>query len=451
VNPQVPISLWPDPAALGPVTDLYQLTMMAGYHALGKQNQRATFEMFVRKMPPNRAYLVFGGLEQAIGDLLRLEFSAEQVASLRRWPVFANVDPSFFDWLATLRFEGDVWAVPEGTIFFPGEPVIRVEASLAEAQWVETFLLASIGFPTLVASKAARVVRAAAGRPVYDFGARRAPGPHAGFLVARASYLAGCAGTSHAEAARLLGIPCVGTMAHSWIESFASESEAFAAFARIFPAASTLLVDTYDTEHGVAHAAEIEPAVQAVRLDSGDLLDLARKARRYLDSHGRGDVKIFATGDLDETSIARLVAADAPIDGLGVGTELATSRDAPALAVVYKLVAIDGAGRIKLSPGKKTYPLAKQVYRARDPSGRFVADRVTRWDERGDGEPLLVPVVRGGKLAEPLPALDQIRACCARQLAALPEELRSLEGVAPYPVSYSAALEAEERRLASMA
>jgi nicotinate phosphoribosyltransferase len=361
--------------------------------------------------------------------------------------VFANVDRSFFDWLQTLRFEGDVWAMPEGTVFFAGEPMIRVEAPLAQAQWVETFLLASVGFPTLVASKAARVVQAAAGRPVYDFGARRAPGPHAGFLVARASYLAGCAGTSHVDAARLLGMPCVGTMAHSWIESFDSEAEAFASFTRIFPGASTLLVDTYDTEHGVAKAAAIESPVQAIRLDSGDLLDLARKARRYLDAHGRRGVQIFATGDLDETSIARLVAADAPIDGLGVGTEMATSRDAPALAVVYKLVALDGAGRIKLSPGKRTYPLAKQVYRARDGRERFLCDLVTRWDEAADGEPLLVPVVRGGKLVSALPTLAASRERCARQLAALPGELRDLDRAASYPVSYSAALQAEERRL----
>jgi nicotinate phosphoribosyltransferase len=429
------------------VTDLYQLTMMAGYHALGKTNQHAVFEMFVRKMPPNRSYLVFAGLEQAIGDLLRLGFSNDQVESLRRWPVFAKVDPSFFDWLQTLRFAGNVWAMPEGTVFFPGEPIIRIEASLAQAQWVETFLLASVGFPTLVASKAARVVQAAAGRPVYDFGARRAPGPHAGFLVARASYLAGCTGTSHAEAARRLGIPCVGTMAHSWIESFASEAEAFASFTRVFPEASTLLVDTYNTEQGVAQAAAIEPPVQAVRLDSGDLLDLAQKARRYLDEHGREGVQIFATGDLDETSIAHLVAAAAPIDGLGVGTEMATSRDAPALAVVYKLVAIDGAGRIKLSPGKRTYPLAKQVYRVHDRLGQFVSDSVTRADEAAEGAPLLVPVVQDGKLIASLPKLEAIREYRARQCAALPVELRDLDTVAVYPVSYSAALQAEERRL----
>ena len=256
MTPDPPVSLWPDPAALGPMTDLYQLTMMAGYRALGKENQRATFEMFVRKLPAHRAYLVFAGLEQALGDLLRLAFSAEQIESLRRWPVFAAIDPAFFEWLAELRFGGDVWAMPEGTVFFPGEPVVRVEAPLAQAQWVETFLLASLGYPTLVASKAARIVHAAAGRPVSDFGARRGPGPHAGLIAARSAYLAGCSSTSNVEAAiRTSRHPCSGTMAHSWVQSFATEPEAFVAYARNFPEATTLLVDTWPTRQlGVSHA-----------------------------------------------------------------------------------------------------------------------------------------------------------------------------------------------------
>jgi nicotinate phosphoribosyltransferase len=444
-----PVSLWPDPAALGPLTDLYQLTMMAGYRALGKENQRATFEMFVRKLPAHRAYLVFAGLEQALGDLLRLAFSYEQIESLRHWPVFANINPEFFEWLGELRFEGDVWALPEGTVFFPGEPVVRVEAPLAQAQWVETFLLASLGYPTLVASKAARIVHAAAGRPVADFGARRAPGPQSGLIAARSAYIAGCSSTSHVEAGIRLGIPCSGTMAHSWVQSFATEPEAFAAYVRNFPAAATLLVDTYDTALGVSHAAAIEPPIQAVRLDSGDLGELARKARTELDSHHRRDVRILASGDLDEWSIARLVAAGAPIDAFGVGTEMATSRDAPALAIVYKLVAVDGEGRIKLSPGKKSYPGAKQVYRCRDAQGRFVADRITRDQEPAEGEPLLVPVVRAGKLVAGLPGLDVIRGRCRDQLAALPQGLLGPDAAPSYRVEYSPALEADADRLAT--
>jgi nicotinate phosphoribosyltransferase len=282
---------------------------------------------------------------------------------------------------------------------------------------------------------------------VHDFGARRAPGPQSGLIAARAAYLAGCAATSHVEAAIRLGIPCSGTMAHSWVQSFADEPAALAAYANIFPTATTLLVDTYDTLAGVAHAADIEPPIQAVRLDSGDLLDLSRAARSLLDRRDRNAVRIFASGDLDEWRIDHLLAAGAPIDGFGVGTEMVTSRDAPALSLVYKLVAIDGAGRIKLSIGKKSYPLAKQVDRLRDADGRFCADRVIRWDEPPEGELLLTEVMRGGKLTAPLPDLDQIRRRCADQIAALPEWIRAFDVEPDYPVSFSAALENEARRL----
>jgi nicotinate phosphoribosyltransferase len=445
--PDPPVSLWPDPVALGPVTDLYQLTMMAGYSMTGRQEGRATFEMFVRRLPKGRAYLVFAGLEQAVGDLLRLRFSPEQVEYVRGLPAFAHVDTSFFDALARLRFKGDVWAVPEGTVVFAGEPLLRVEAALAQAQWVETFLLASIGYPTLVASKAARVVEAAAGRPVYDFGLRRGHGPHAGMLAARASYLAGCAGTSNVEAARRLGIPCSGTMAHSWVQSFATEAESFRAFAEVFPESSTLLVDTYDTEQGVHNAAAIEPPVTAVRIDSGNLLDLARTARAILDDSGRPGTRILGSGDLDERSVHELVVAGAPYDAFGVGTELITSRDAPALSLVYKLVELNGQGRIKLSPGKKTYPLGKQVYRQRDASGKFSRDVVTKADEPWEGEPLLRHVVRQGELVAPLPSLDAIRGRCREQLAALPDSLRGVDAEAVYPLAYSDILEDEAKRL----
>jgi nicotinate phosphoribosyltransferase len=442
-----PVYLWPEADALGTLTDLYQLTMMAGYQALGKESERATFEMFVRGMPPHRSYLIFAGLEQAVGDLLRLAFTREQAEALRSWPVFASVSPEFFDRLPELRFEGDVWAMPEGSVCFAGEPVIRVEGSLDQAQWVETFLLASIGYPTLVASKASRIVRAAAGRPVYDFGARRAPGPHAGVLAARAAYLAGCAGTSHVDAALRLGIPCTGTMAHSWVESFAEEAEAFASFARLFQAAATMLVDTYSTEAGVTRAGSIEPPVQAIRLDSGDLATLAVKSRAWLDSHDRGGVQIVASGDLNEDSIARLIAAGAPIDVFGVGTELVTSRDSPALSLVYKLVALDGSGRIKLSPHKRTYPLAKQVFRRRDSAGRISGDHVAAADEKVEGEPMLIQVVRGGRLVAPLPQLEAIRRRCADEVSALPVAILAREGTPAYPVTYSPLLRAEHERL----
>lgn len=443
-----PISLWPDPEALGPLTDLYQLTMMGGYYSLGMDRCQATFELFVRKLPKGRAYLVFAGLEQALGDLMRLAFSAEQVEAIRGLPVFAAASPAFFETLATIRFEGDLWAVPEGTVVFAGEPLIRVQAPLPQAQWVETLLLASVVYPTLVASKAARIVEAAAGRPVYDFGLRRGHGPYAGLLGARAAYLGGCAGTSNVEAAIRLGIACAGTMAHSWVQSFDDEADAFAAFAKLYPG-GTMLVDTYDTETGVRRAAGIEPPVGAVRLDSGDLDALSRKARAILDSAGRGETRIVASGDLDEFRIGDLVKAGAPIDAFGVGTELITSRDAPALGAVYKLVELDGAGRIKLSSGKQTYPMAKQIYRRRDVEGRFAGDQVTRADESAEGEPLLVPMLRGGRLAQPLPALEEIRSHCARQVDAMPDRLRGPDAEPDYPVAYSPLLENEAKRLAS--
>ncbi|HEX8198969.1 MAG TPA: nicotinate phosphoribosyltransferase [Isosphaeraceae bacterium] len=445
-EPEPPVSLWPDPDALGPVTDLYQLTMMAGYVAAGLAEAPATFELFVRRLPPGRAYLVVAGLEQAIGDLGRLAFSRAQVDALRSLPAFRGVDPALLDGLEGIRFRGDVWAVPEGSVVFAGEPLVRVEAPLAQAQWIETYLIASLSYPTSVASKAARIVAAAPGRSLMEFGTRRGHGPLAGILCARAAYLAGFDATSNVEAALKLGIPCSGTMAHSWVQSFPTEPEAFAAFARVYPGA-TLLVDTYDTAAGARHAAAIDPPIGAIRLDSGDLAELSRVARQILDDHGRHAARIVASGDLDERKIAALVAAGAPIDAFGVGTELITSRDAPALAMVYKLVALDGRGRIKLSPGKKTYPLAKQVFRRRDGQGRFLGDHVTRADEVAEGEPLLVPILRGGERVRPLPPLGSIREHCREQLASLPDGLRGLDAESSYPISYSTALDDEARRL----
>ena len=442
-----PVSLWPDPQALGAVTDLYQLTMMAGYRQQGMGADPAVFELFVRRLPPGRSYLVWAGLEQALGDLRRLRFSPEQVEGLRRLPAFRGFDGEFFEWLGELRFTGDVWAMPEGTVAFPGETLLRVEAPLPQAQWVETFLLASLCYPTLVASKAGRIVDAAGGRSLIEFGLRRGHGAAAGLLAARAAYLAGFEGTSNVEAALRLGIPCYGTMAHAWVQAFPTEREAFAAYARTFPGATTLLVDTFDTPEGVREAARIEPPIQAIRLDSGDLGALAKQAREILDAADRKGVRIMASSDLDEYRIAELLADGAPIDAFGVGTELITSRDAPALSMVYKLVACGGRGRVKLSVGKRTYPLAKQVWRRYDEAGRMVGDHVTAADEVAEGRPMLVPVMRAGELTEPLPSLDTIRHRCAEGRAGLPESLRSLKGEASYPVTYSDHLEREAQRL----
>ena len=445
--PRPPVSLWPDPEALGTLTDLYQITMMAGYYKEGMTEQRATFELFARKLPPGRSYLVFAGLEQAIGDLLELRFSAEEIASLREWPSFKNIDGTFFEWLAKVRFEGDLWSVPEGTVVFAGEPLVRITAPLAQAQWVETILLASVGYPTLVASKAARIVKAAQGRPLLEFGARRGQGPHAGYLAARAAYISGFAGTSHVEAARRLGIPASGTMAHSWVQSFPSELDAFHAYARAFPESTTLLVDTYDTLNGTRLAASVEPAVKAIRIDSGDLDAMSREARRVLNQNNRHGVRIVVSGDLNEFEIERLLSAGAPIDDFGVGTELITSRDAPALGIVYKLVELEGKGRFKLSAGKKTYPMAKQVFRKRDSEGKFAGDLVCRADESAPGEPLLIPYIKDGRLARELPTLEQVRRNCREQLDSLPSRLHALDAQSGYPIRYSDRLEADAREL----
>jgi nicotinate phosphoribosyltransferase len=423
--------------------------MIAGYRAAGIEQTPATFELFVRRLPAGRSYLVFAGLEQAIGDLQRLAFSEAQLAAIRLLPAFASVPSESLEYLRDLRFEGDFWSVPEGTVVFAGEPIVRIAAPLAQAQWVETFLIASLCYPTLVASKAARIVESAAGRGLFEFGARRAHGPQTGMLAARAAYLAGFSGTSHVDAALRLGIPCVGTMAHSWVQAFPSEAEAFQAYTRIFSReTTTLLVDTYDTLEGVKTAAAIDPPVRAIRIDSGDLAALSRGARRILDERGRRQVQIFASGDLDEHTIHDLIDRAAPIDAFGVGTELVTSRDAPALSMVYKLVALAGQGRIKRSPGKRTYPLAKQVYRVRGTDGLFAYDRVTRADETAEpGEALLKPVLRQGRLTGPLPTLDAIREYCRGQLTSLPTELRTLDSRPSYHVDYSDALEEEADRL----
>jgi nicotinate phosphoribosyltransferase len=442
-----PVSLWPDPEALGTLTDLYELTMMAGYEAEGMADLPATFELFVRTLPKDRAYLVVSGLEQAIDGLLRLRFSEEQVAWLRAHPSFSHIKDAWFDRLRSLRFRGDLWAIPEGTVVFPGEPLVRVEATLEQAQWIETFLINAIAYPTMVSSKASRVVLAASGRSVMEFGARRGHGAMAPLLAARSSYLAGFDGTSHVEAARRLGIPAVGTMAHSWVQSFVDERQAFDAFSRHFGGAATMLVDTYDTLGGVRSAASVEPPVQGIRLDSGDLMGLSKGARAILDSAGRREVRIVASGDLDEWKVDQLVRGGAPIDVFGVGTELITIRDAPSIAMVYKLVALSGEGRIKLSTDKASVPLAKQVYRRRDGRGRLAGDLVAQVDEQHDGEPLLVPVLQGGCAVGPLEGLDAIRARCREQIASLPDALKGIDATPAYPVRISDILRGEAVRI----
>ena len=442
-----PESLFPTNDRLPLMTDLYELTMAAGYFATGKRDTVA-FEAFVRALPANRSYLVAAGLEQALQYILDLQFGEEAIEWLRTQPQFARVPNEFFEYLRGFRFHGDVWAVPEGTVVFAGEPLVRVEGDLIEAQVLETYLLTCLNLQTLVASKAARIVTAASGRPVVDFGARRAHGPQAGLLAARGAIIGGCAGTSNVEAARVLGVPAVGTMAHSWIMAFEDEAEAFRAFCEVFPGHTTCLIDTYDTLRGARIAARtLGPRLQGVRLDSGDLLELSRQVRLILDENGCRQAKITASSDLNEFAIRELLAAGAPIDAFGVGTDMVTSRDAPALSVVYKLVARqETPGRwravVKRSRDKATLGERKQVWRKYGADGRADHDVMGLADERLAGESLLRQYIAGGRLVVDLPSVPRIAERARQQIAALPETAMQLQGGYAHPVQVSEGLRA---------
>ncbi|HEX7383638.1 MAG TPA: nicotinate phosphoribosyltransferase, partial [Burkholderiaceae bacterium] len=401
--------------------------MLQAYLEQG-MNERAVFELFVRKLPAQRNFLVAAGLEQALDFLETLAFSAEDIDWLASQQRFSD---RLLDQLRGLRFEGDVDAMPEGTPFFADEPILRVSAPLPQAQLVESRLLNLVHFQTVIASKAARVVLAAPGRTLVDFGMRRAHGAEAALYAARAAWVAGFDGTATAAAARRFGIPMFGTMAHSFVQAHDSEAAAFEAFARAFPGRPTLLVDTYDTEAAVRKIVAMAPRlaragirIGGVRLDSGDLGAHARAVRALLDAGGLGDVTVFASGNLDEQRVAALLEAGAPIDGFGIGTALDTSSDAPAIDAVYKLQAYAGRPRRKRSEGKATWPGVKQVWR-RTAAGRFSGDVVGLADEAPRGDALLGPVMRAGRRVAPAPALDVVRAPCAAQLRALPEALRS--------------------------
>ena len=378
--------------------------MAAAYFESGMQ-PTATFELFARRLPANRSYLVTAGQQQALDYLESLRFTSEQIDYLRSQSVFAHVSANFFDYLRDFRFTGEVWAMPEGTIAFPNEPILRVTAPIIEAQIVETYLLSQICFQTLIATKASRVAQAAQGRAIVEFGTRRAHGPESGVLAARAAYVGGCIGTSNVEAGRRFGIPIYGTLAHSFIMAFDDEQESFREFERIFPDDSVLLIDTYDTIAAVDEIVRSGLRPKGVRIDSGDLAEVAREVRKRLDAGGLNETTIFASGDLNEYSVAELVSSGAPIDSFGVGTELAVSQDAPSLSGVYKIVEVvhgaEHAYKIKLSGKKTTYPGAKQVYRfSRD--GEFDHDLVACQGERIAGaEPLQALAMKDGKRTAP--------------------------------------------------
>jgi nicotinate phosphoribosyltransferase len=426
------------------LTDLYQLTMLQSYwqHRMDKV---AAFELFVRKLPAERAFLVAAGLEQVLDFIEQARFTDDELAWIDGCGKFA---PGFADWLRGMRFAGDVWAMPEGTVFFPSEPVLRVVAPIAQAQWLETRILNLIHFETVVASKAVRSLFAARGRTLIDFGLRRAHGAEAGALAARAAYVAGFAGTATAFAGPRFGIPVFGTMAHSFVQAHDSETQAFIDFAESFPEDAVLLIDTYDTVAAAHKAAALAPKlaqrgirIRGVRLDSGDLDALSREVRRILDAAGLRDCAIFASGNLDEHRVRALVDAGAPIASFGIGTSLTTSSDAPSLDAVYKLQEYDGVARRKRSGGKATWPGRKQVWRRSNADRTFAGDSVRLVAEQGVGTPLLEAVMREGRRLAPSPALSRVRAHCHAQLDALPTHLKTLDPPWPrYPVSISPAV-----------
>jgi nicotinate phosphoribosyltransferase len=419
----------------GLLTDLYELTMAAGYFEARKAAEMATFEFTIRRLPANRNFVVAAGLPQVVDYLLNLSFTAEEIDYLRGLEQFRNVSAGFFDYLRDFRFTGDLFAVPEGTTLFAGEPVLTVRAPIIEGQIPETYLLSAIGFQTLIASKAARCAEVSGGRPVVEFGTRRAHTPEAGVLGARAAYIGGCAGTSNTLAGFRYGIPVMGTSAHSWVMSFPCQIEAFRKLQKVLGQATVQLLDTYDTLEGARQAAKLGAPLWGVRLDSGDFLALSRQVRTILDEAGLPQAKIMASGDLDEYRIRELVNAGAPIDTFGVGTQLATSADAPSMGTIYKLVEVEICGikrfTAKYSLDKSSMPGSKQVFRD------VARDVVARSGECGKGEALMRPVILGGKLVEPLPTLPQARARAAEFVAKLPAPLRELEVAEPWPVIYS--------------
>ncbi len=422
------------------LTDLYELAMLEAYHA-SDMDEEAVFDFFVRELPPGYGYLVAAGLAQVLSTLRDAQFSDEELAWAADSGQFGD---AFLEYLRAFRFTGSVHAMREGTPFFPDEPMLRVTAPLPQAQLVETRIINLLQFQTLIATKASRCVHAAPDKLLVDFGLRRAHGAEAGLMAARASWLAGFAGSATVLAAPRFGVPIYGTMAHSFIEAHDDEMVAFERFARTRPKNLVLLIDTYDTEGaarrliGLAERlAEDGIQIQSVRLDSGDLGQHARQVRRILDDGGLTDVQIFASGGLDEHRIAALLADGAPIDGFGIGSKLDTAADTPYLDCAYKLCEYAGQPRRKHSEHKATWPGRKQVVRRYDANGRMAGDRVQRDDEPADGEPLLELVMEFGEPVSPVPTLTESRQHCAEQLGRLPDALRALDADAGYPVDFS--------------
>jgi nicotinate phosphoribosyltransferase len=435
------------------LTDFYELTMCAGYFE-NQTLEPANLDLFIRRLPPNKSYFVFAGLEQILQFLKNMKFNEQQIAYLRK----LGFNEDFFGYLRNFRFTGEVWAVPEGTVVFPSEPLVRVTAPIIEAQLVETLLLNTANLETMIATKASRVVTAARHRTVIEFGLRRTQGTDAGMKAARCSYLAGCSGTSNLLAGMNYGIPVFGTMAHSYVMFFNDEIDAFRAFARAFPENSTFLTDTYDdlkgAENAVAVAKELEREghkLNGVRLDSGSLVYLSKKVRSILNENGLKYVKIFASGDLDEYRIDELLRKGAETDSFGVGTRMSTSCDSPYVDVVYKLSGKVENGvfvpTIRLSRGKITLPGRKQIFRLRDKKGNYAKDIISLANEKVEGEPLLVKVIENGNIVYDLPSLERIRENILRNLSRLPHKYKKLTNASSYPVELSSQLKKIKKAL----
>lgn len=434
---------WIDARNVALLTDLYELTMAAAYHARG-MDQTATFDLFIRELPEKRNFLVVCGLDQALEYLEGLRFDDDALSYLES----QGFDPSFLEYLGGLSFSGDVWAIPEGEIAFQGEPLLRVTAPLIEAQIVETFLINCVTFQTMIASKAARVAIACDGRSFIDFSPRRDHGADAALNGARAAYIGGASGTSNVLAGKVYGLPISGTMAHSYVMAFATETDAFRSYMEAFPDKAVLLIDTFDVEEGARRAAKVARELAphgaklvGVRIDSGDLAELARSVRKILDDAGFEETQIFASGDLDEYRIQELLRQGVPVDAFGVGTQLGTSGDAPSLGGVYKLVEDESGPKIKLSTGKVTLPGRKQVYRFSSTEGP-TKDVIALHDEEiSGGRPLLVEVMKEGRQVAPEESLEEIRERAHESVEGLPEPLRSLDSSASYRVDRSPGIE----------
>ncbi|RKY31360.1 MAG: nicotinate phosphoribosyltransferase [Candidatus Omnitrophota bacterium] len=427
------------------LVDLYELTMAQSYFVY-KKDSRATFDLFIRDLPPNRSYLICAGLEDILSYIKNLEFSKEDLKYLKKQKLFSN---EFLNYLSKFRFRGDIWAMPEGTVFFANEPCLRVTASIIEAQIIESALLNTINLQTMIASKASRVVYAAGNKGVYDFSLRRTHGSDAAVKVSRASYIAGFKGTSNVLSAKLYNIPAVGTMAHSFVMAFKREIDSFLAYSSTFPDTTTLLVDTYNTKKGIKNAVLIALylkeggyRLKGIRLDSGDMAGLSKTARRILDKEGLGYVKIFASGNLDEFKIKNLLDRDALIDNFGVGTNMGTSIDAPSLDVIYKISEVtDSNGKflptMKLSSHKATYPGRKQVFRIENKKRKFVKDILGLDSEKIKGRALLKKVVDNGRVVYKSPSIEKIRAFTKENIEKFDNKLRHIYSEYKYPVLIS--------------